>query len=115
MSSLGLAWLTLGASILASIAGQTLLKAGASAADFRSQLLDPRSLIGLAAYGVAAVFYMVALRRLSMAVALPLTSATYLGAALVGFLVFGERLNVGQISGLAVIGAGVLILGLSTR
>lgn len=114
MTGLQLAWGMLGLSVVTSIAGQALLKAGASAADFRAQLFDPRSLMGLTAYAVAAVFYMLALRRLPMAVALPLTAATYLGAALVGYLSFGERLNAGQFGGLVVIGAGVLLLGAAT-
>ena len=115
MTALQFAWLSLGLSIAASIFGQALLKAGASAVEFRTQLFDPRSLAGLAAYGVAAVFYMLALRRLPMAVALPLSATTYIGGALLGYLAFGERLNTGQLAGLLAIGFGVLVLGASTR
>ncbi len=115
MTSLQLAWLSLGLSITASVFGQAMLKAGASAHEFRTQLLDPRSLTGLAAYGIAALFYMLALRRLPMAVALPLSATTYLGGALLGYFAFGERLNTGQFAGLMAIGFGVLVLGVSTR
>ena len=115
MTALQFAWLSLGLSIAASIFGQALLKAGASAVEFRSQLLDTRSVAGLAAYGVAALFYMLALRRLPMAVALPLSATTYIGGALLGYLAFGERLNAGQLAGLLAIGLGVLVLGASTR
>lgn len=108
------AWVALGLSIAASIVGQWLLKAGASTGAFLAQLLDPRSLGGLTAYGVAAIFYMLALRRLPVSVALPLTAATYLGSALIGYAVFNERLNPGQVAGLAVIGVGVLVLGANT-
>lgn len=114
MSALHFAWLMLGLSIAASVVGQTLLKAGASAPDFRAQLLDIRSVIGLAAYGLAALFYMLALRRLPMSVALPLTAVTYLGAVLMGRVAFGEQLNTAQVAGMALIGAGVLLLGTNT-
>lgn len=103
-------WLALCASIGASIAGQALLKAGASASHFTAQIVDPRSLAGLTAYGVAAVLYMLALRQLPVSVALPLTAVTYLGAALVGYFGFSERLNPLQMAGIAVICAGVAIL-----
>lgn len=115
MTGLQFAWLSLALSITASIFGQALLRAGASAGDFRSQLFDSRSLAGLLAYGVAALFYMLALRRVPMAVALPLSATTYIGAAVVGYLAFGERLNLGQFAGLLTIGLGVLVLGASTR
>jgi small multidrug resistance pump len=115
VSGLQFAWLTLGLSILTSVAGQTLLKAGASAPDFRTQLLDPRSMAGLAAYGIAALFYMLALRRLPMSVALPLTATTYLGAVLMGRIAFGEQLNAAQIAGMILVGAGVLLLGANTQ
>lgn len=114
MSTFSQAWAALGLSVAASIVGQWLLKAGASTSGFQAQLLDPRSLGGLIAYGVAALFYMLALRRLPVSVALPLTAVTYLGSAMVGYALFNERLNPGQLTGLAVIGVGVLVLGAST-
>lgn len=104
------AWTALGLSILASVAGQTLLKAGASATTFWAQLLEPRSIAGLAAYGLAAFFYMRALRDLPISVALPVTGVTYLAAALVGALLFGERLAALQFAGIALICAGVGLL-----
>lgn len=115
MTAQSYAWAALGLSIVASIVGQWLLKAGASTGAFMAQLFDPRSLGGLTAYGVAAIFYMLALRRLPVSVALPLSAATYLGGALVGYAVFNERMNLGQLAGLAVIGVGVLMLGANTR
>jgi multidrug transporter EmrE-like cation transporter len=104
----------LGLSIMSSIAGQALLKAGAAAGDFRAQVFDLRSLAGLGAYGVAALFYMLALRRLPMSVALPLTATTYVGAVVIGCLAFGERLNPAQTAGIAAIGFGVLLLGVGS-
>lgn len=114
MSGAALAWLALVGSIAASIAGQALLKAGSAAADFRAQLLDPRSLAGLAAYGLAAVLYMMALRRLPMSVALPFTAVSYVAAALVGRWAFAEQLNAVQLAAIAIICVGTLTLAVGS-
>jgi len=83
-------WVTLFAAIATSMAGQTLLKAGAGVADFIAQLFDWRTLIGLCLYGGAAVFYIVALRRIPMSRALPCTAISYVAAALIGHYAFGD-------------------------
>jgi len=114
VSALQLSWAALLASIAVSIVGQALLKAGATAGDFRAQLLDPRSLAGLAFYGAAAILYMLALRRLPMSVALPFTAVTYGAAVLVGYLVFAERLNAVQAAGVGVICLGAVVLAVGT-
>lgn len=115
MSAIGLSWAALVASIGASIAGQALLKAGSAAADFRAQLLDPRSVAGLAAYGLAALLYMVALRRLPMSVALPFTAVSYVAAALVGRWAFAEQLNAVQIAAIAIICVGTVTLAVGSN
>ncbi len=110
MSGLATSWAALVLSIIASIAGQALLKAGAGAGDFRAQLLDGRSIAGLAAYAGAAFLYMLALRQLPMSVALPFTAVSYLAAAGVGYFAFAERLNLAQMAGILVIAVGVIVL-----
>ncbi len=114
MSTVQLSWAALLLSIAASIAGQVLLKAGAAAGDFRSQLFDPRSLGGLVFYGVAAVLYMLALRRLPMSVALPFTAVTYGAAVLLGRLAFDERLSAVQLAGVGVICLGAVVLAVGS-
>ncbi len=57
-------YVALGIGILAGIAGQMLLKAGADAPEFVSQLLRPSTLCGLALYGSAAFLYLIALRKI---------------------------------------------------
>jgi multidrug transporter EmrE-like cation transporter len=104
------AWLSLVSSIIVSILGQTLLKAGASTDNFRAQLSDIRSLAGLCAYGAAALLYMLALRRLPMSVALPFSAASYVAASIIGYFAFQERLNVMQMGAIAVICLGTLML-----
>ncbi len=115
MSVAAVAWLSLIASITASIAGQALLKAGSAAVDFRAQLLDPRSIAGLAAYGLAALLYMVALRRLPMSVALPFTALTYVAAALVGRWAFAEQLNLVQAAAITLICVGAVTLAVGSN
>ena len=56
-------WTTLFAAIAISMAGRRLLKAGAGAVDFVTQLFDWRTLLGFVLYGGSALLYIVALRR----------------------------------------------------
>jgi small multidrug resistance pump len=106
-------WATLFAAIATSMAGQTLLKAGAGATQFVAQLLDWRTLLGFVLYGGAAILYIVALRRIPMSRALPCTAISYVAAALIGHYGFGEPLGVAQIAAIALICGGVVILALA--
>jgi small multidrug resistance pump len=92
------------------MAGQALLKAGASAVDFMAQLVDWRTLLGLCLYGGAAVLYIVALRRIPMSRALPSTAISYVAAALIGHYAFGEPLGVAHMAAIALICGGVVVL-----
>jgi multidrug transporter EmrE-like cation transporter len=103
-------WVVLFAAIAISMAGQTLLKAGAQAPDFWRQILDWRTLLGLCVYGSASIFYIVALRRIPMSVALPCTAISYVAAALIGHFAFGETLTATRIGGIALISGGVVLL-----
>ena len=57
-------YVVLGVGILAGIAGQMLLKAGADAPTLVAQILRPSTLCGLALYGSAAFLYIFALRKI---------------------------------------------------
>ncbi len=106
-------WAVLAAAITTSMVGQTLLKAGAGAADFVAQLFDWRTVIGLGLYGGAAILYIVALRRIPMSVALPCTAISYVAAALIGHFAFGEALGLQHAAALALICCGVVLLALT--
>lgn len=106
-------WPVLGVAVATSIGGQTLLKAGASGASFLAQLLDTRTVLGLGMYGASALFYIVALRRIPMSVALPCTAVSYVAAALIGHYVYNEPVGVQQIAALTLIAAGVVLLVLA--
>jgi small multidrug resistance pump len=106
-------WATLFVAIATSMAGQTLLKAGAGATQFFAQLVDWRTLVGFLLYGGAAILYIVALRRIPMSRALPCTAISYVAAALIGHYGFGEPLGVAQVAAIVLICGGVLILALA--
>jgi len=103
-------WLMLSAAIAMSMAGQTMLKAGAQADTFMHQLFDWRTLLGLCVYGSASLFYIVALRKIPMSVALPCTAISYVAAALIGHFVFGETLGTMRIGAILLISGGVVLL-----
>lgn len=106
-------WAMLFSAIATSMAGQTLLKAGAGAGSFITQLLDWRTMVGFVLYGGAAVLYIVALRRIPMSRALPCTAISYVAAAAIGHYAFGETLGTPHIAGIALICGGVMILALA--
>ena len=106
-------YVALAIGILAGIAGQILLKAGASAPDLVSQLLRPSTLCGLALYGSAAFLYIVALRKIPVSVAFPSVSLSYAIVAVLGHVVFGEPFGVKQIGGIALIVGGVVLINQS--
>ncbi|HEY6981686.1 MAG TPA: SMR family transporter [Reyranella sp.] len=103
-------YVALAVGILAGIAGQILLKQGADAPDFFSQLLRPSTLCGLALYGSAAFLYIIALRKLPVSVAFPSVSLSYAIVAVLGHLFFGEPFGVRQIGGIVLIMGGVVLI-----
>ena len=96
--------------ILAGIGGQILLKAGADAPDFGSQLLRPSTLVGLALYGSAAFLYIIALRKIPVSVAFPSVSLSYAIVAVAGHFLFGEPFGLKQVAGILLIVGGVALI-----
>ena len=110
-------WAALAVAILASQAGQLLLKLGAlglppgdMASVMLAQLLRWQTLLGLCCYGGGTLFYAMALRRIPMSIALPCTAVSYVSATLFGLVLFGERLTLQHILGLGMVCAGVVLL-----
>jgi small multidrug resistance pump len=103
-------YVALGIGILAGIAGQMLLKAGADAPDFVSQLLRPSTLAGLALYGSAAFLYIIALRKIPVSIAFPSVSLSYAIVAVLGHFLFGEPFGIKQIGGIVLIMGGVVLI-----
>jgi small multidrug resistance pump len=103
-------YVVLGVGILAGIAGQMLLKAGADAPGLVEQVLRPSSLLGLALYGSAAFMYMFALRKIPVSVAFPSVSLSYAIVAVLAYFLFGEPFGIKQAGGIALIMGGVLLI-----
>ncbi|OWY67598.1 EamA-like transporter family protein [cyanobacterium TDX16] len=107
-------------SILASVAGQWLLKTGAlklgkvNATNMFSHLLGilstPELLVGLACYGMGAFFYILVLTRVNLSVAGPAASLSYVFSVILGYFVFRESIPFNQIIALGFIVAGVILL-----
>lgn len=117
--NMSVSWIFLWLAILISVGGQTLLKAGAlgraHSADFIAQVLDPRTVAGLALYVGATFLYIVALRRIPLSVALPCTAASYIAAVFVGHFVYDEAITPTHVAAVVVIGFGVVLLALAAR
>jgi small multidrug resistance pump len=103
-------WLALISAVLISVLGEALLKAAAGLSSFTEQILDRRTLFGMLLYGLAALLYMLALRRIPMSVAMPYTAVSYIAIALIGRFAFRETIGPFQIGGISLIVAGVCVL-----
>ncbi|ATR20751.1 Hypothetical protein HVPorG_01326 [Roseomonas mucosa] len=107
-------WIALAAAIATSLFGQVLLKAGTlGEGGFLTQLFRWQTIIGLGAYGGAALLYIVALRKLPMSVALPCTAVSYVAVAAIGHFAFGEMLGPAKVAALGLICAGVALLAVA--
>ena len=99
------------AGILLGIAGQILLKTGAERTPgMLAQFLDPFTILGFGSYTVAAIFYIIAIKKIPISQAFPSVSASYVIVAVLGHLLWGEPLGWPQIAGLALIAGGILLL-----
>lgn len=104
-------YLSLAAGILLGVGAQLLLKVGATGeGDIMVQLFRPQTIIGLGLYGLAAFFYIVALRKIPVTVAFPSVSLSYAIIAILGFVVLKEPLGFAQLAGIALIMAGVVLV-----
>jgi multidrug transporter EmrE-like cation transporter len=101
------------AAILVGVAGQLLLKSGAErSSGFLAQFLDPFTIFGLGVYALAAVFYIVAIKRLPVSVAFPSVALSYVLVAVAAHFLWQEPLGLAQFGGIALIAGGILLLHL---
>ena len=100
------------AAILIGVTGQLLLKTGVerSAEGVLAQFLDPFTLGGLAAYGLAAIFYILAIKRIPVSIAFPSVALSYVLVAIAAHLLWQEPLGWQQFAGIGLIAAGILVL-----
>lgn len=107
-------------SILTSVAGQFLLKAGAlklgkvnpeNAANHILRIATtPELLLGLSCYGLGAIAYILLLTRVKLSVAGPAISLVYVFSVLMGWLIFRESIPLQRLIGLSFIVGGVLLV-----
>ena len=101
------------AAILVGVGGQLLLKSGAErSSGFIAQFLDPFTILGLAVYALASVFYIVAIKRIPVSVAFPSVALSYVLVAVAAHFLWQEPLGLAQFGGIALIAGGILLLHL---
>jgi undecaprenyl phosphate-alpha-L-ara4N flippase subunit ArnE len=103
-------YLALTAAILIGACGQILLKAGAAGVTMRAQFLSLYTIVGLLAYAVAAIAYIVAIRRIPLSLAFPSVAASYVAVAIAAHYLWGEMLGWRQFTGMVLVGAGIFML-----
>jgi len=104
-------YLSLVGAILFGVAGQVALKSGAEGSHtLAAQFVNPLTLLGLAVYGLAAVCYVVALKKIPVSVAFPSVSASYVVVAVIAHLLWNEPFGWPQLGGLLLIGSGILLI-----
>ncbi len=101
--------------IALNVVGQYLLKAGTgkvtlALSQWLAIITNPELLLGLAAYVVSLVTWLLLLKRLPLAVAYPTLSLSYLLIVLVGVVVLREPWSWTRVAGSAVIVLGVWLL-----
>ncbi len=105
-------WAALVGAISSSLVGQVLLKAGTGdgTGSFITQLFRWQTIVGLGCYGLGALLYIVALRKIPMSVALPCTAASYILIALIGWWAFNEPMGMQKVAAVLLIATGVALL-----
>jgi small multidrug resistance pump len=99
------------ASILLGVGGQILLKTGAErSVDTIGQFLDAFTIVGLVTYALAAVFYILAIKKIPVTLAFPSVSFSYVAVAIVAHYLWGEPLGLRQFLGIAFIATGIFFL-----
>ncbi len=113
-------FLLLFGAILSSAAGQFFLKTGAlklgkvTLKSLTGHILaiafTPELLIGLTAYGLGAIAYILVLTRVKLSIAGPTSALIYVFSVLVGYFAFQESIPVSRFIGLFFIILGVVLV-----
>jgi multidrug transporter EmrE-like cation transporter len=104
-------WAALLVAICISVAGQLLLKSGAvGERGVIEQILRWQTLVGLACYGAGAFFYILAIRRIPISVAMPMAALSYAAIAVLGHMIWNEPLTALHVVGIALVCGGVVVL-----
>lgn len=101
---------------------QVLIKLGANhlahaslLATFSSIFTVPTLFLGYCLYGVFAVLMVYALRHGELSILYPVIALTFVWVSILSAMIFHEAMNPMKIAGIAVIVAGVAVLGWGSR
>ena len=104
-------YLSLVSAILFGVVGQIALKSGAvGSATLVAQFANPLTIVGFAIYVLAALLYIVALKKIPVSVAFPSVAASYAAVAIIAHLMWNEPFGWPQMAGIVLIGGGVLLV-----
>jgi undecaprenyl phosphate-alpha-L-ara4N flippase subunit ArnE len=113
-----IAFVLLAVTIALNVAGQLLIKRATmgreTGAFVRDVLFTPWFLLGAAAHGATMIAWLLTLRRLPLTVAHPFTGSVFLVVPFASHLLWSEPLGVQRAIGIAVIAAGIAIVGAAT-
>ena len=99
-------------------AAQVFFKLGATALQRATPLqifTSPVLLIGYVLYGISTGLLVLALRRGQLSLLYPVIALTYVWVTILSIMIFSESLNVYKAVGLAVVIAGVAVIGRDGR
>ena len=112
------------ASVVLGAVAQVLMKLGMTAAAMREALAtgaaapvvlavltSPGVMGGLALYGIATVLWLGVLSRVELSQAFPFVGLSFVLAAVLGYFVFAEAVSAMRVAGIALIVAGVVLVG----
>jgi multidrug transporter EmrE-like cation transporter len=110
-------------SISLAVTGQLLMKKGMQtfgaisirelAVKLIPMLTNPLVFLGLAAFGVSAIFWLVVLSRLDLSLVYPMVSIGYVVVAILSMMLLGESLSFIRWLGIAIICMGVMLISRS--
>lgn len=104
-------YVSLVGAILLGVVGQIALKSGALASPSgAAQFINPLTIAGLAVYVIAALCYIVALKKIPVSVAFPSVAASYAVVAIIAHLLWNEPFGWPQFAGLVLIGGGIVLI-----
>lgn len=93
---------------------QTALAAQPGAGTLIAIMSSWRILLGLFVYFSSAVVWLLVLAKIDVSLAYPFVGLGFILTALLGWLIRGEELSIGRISGTALIVLGVVLVARST-
>ncbi len=99
------------AGIVLGVAGQIALKVGADGTrTIALQFLHPATIVGFVIYVVAAVLYMIAIKKIPLSLAYPSVSLGYVIVGIIAHLMWNEPFGLAQMAGILLIGGGIVLL-----